>query len=328
MRNLIILCAGGRTVGEVPLYLCTHPSGRIIADIVLEGIFPETYDRIIYTVLQSDVDQFNADDIIRNRTSQGNRCEILPLKEKTDGPATTVCQTIEGMRIKGEVAVRDSLGKMRLKKPAYGSFIAGLDLLSFTDSVQRLKEKGFILVNEQNKVLDFFEKRLTSDVISTGFYGFDDADDYVEFYRKIENGGYGFSRLSVGHVISYMIGYGDSNFWCLKSDEFEDWGDLQAWYSIQRKYATVFVNLDKVNPGYDIGAFDRDFIKNLEMASAKGLAFIFFYSDEKYNKVDELKQFLEDNGVHYRGILCRGSFSDDTFFVDNTDDLSRICIGL
>ena len=178
---------------------------------MIEGIFPEKYDRIIYSILKDDVVRFKADKVIVENCLQ-QKAEVFVLEKKTDGPAETLSETIRGMKVEGEVAIRDSLGKMCLDNPAEGNFIAGLDLLSFTDSVQRLKEKGFILVNEQNKILDFFEKKLASNVISTGFYGFSSAHDYKKFYNDIVNSDYGIVRMSVGQVISYMIGYGERNF--------------------------------------------------------------------------------------------------------------------
>ena len=53
MRTLIVLCAGGRVINNLPVFLNRHADGKILAEKAIEGIFAESYDEVIFTILKS-----------------------------------------------------------------------------------------------------------------------------------------------------------------------------------------------------------------------------------------------------------------------------------
>ena len=46
MKSLIVLCAGGRLINGLPIFLNRHPDGKLLAEKAIEGILAESYNRI------------------------------------------------------------------------------------------------------------------------------------------------------------------------------------------------------------------------------------------------------------------------------------------
>ena len=79
MRTLIVLCAGGQRIDGKPLYLCRHPEGEIIAERVLKGIYPESYDRIVYSILEEEDIEYHASSVLRELMVDGCKIDVVKL---------------------------------------------------------------------------------------------------------------------------------------------------------------------------------------------------------------------------------------------------------
>ncbi|SDB67326.1 hypothetical protein [Butyrivibrio sp. INlla16] len=328
MKTLIVLCAGGTIVNDKPIYLNTHPDGGLIAKKAIENIYQETYDRVIYTILDRECYEYDADVILSNELRATREIEIVRLEELTKGPADTVYKTIKAANIEGSIAIRDSLGSMELTERLEGNFIVGLNLLTYNDSIQRIKSKGFIVANEQNIVLDFMEKRFCSDIISAGLYGFKKGDDFIESYLRLSDPAYNIPRVSVGHVMEHLIGYKDRKFKLGYTQVFEDWGDQIAWYEMQRKRATVFIDLDSMLANKKIDALSEKTIKKMRIVSQNGMRFVFYYAGMTQDSIAEFRRFLVDNDIEYIAFIDRKSQSKEKYFVNSEEDFDKITLGL
>lgn len=232
MKTLIIPCAGSEKIDNLPLILCRHPKdGNILAKKVLPGIFPESYDRLIYTVTAEDERKYSVSQAVKLNVPSA---EVIVLPEKTSGSADTVYRTILQAGVTGEVAVKDSHGSISLREPVEGNAIAGLDLMQCDYAVRNLRKKSFIVINEQGNVRDIVEKRLRSDVISVGLYSFRNAEDFVSAFLRLSDPDYAAGRLYISHVISYLIGRRDFVFHCSKVKSFEEWANLESWRELRR----------------------------------------------------------------------------------------------
>lgn len=56
---------------------------------------------------------------------------------------------------------------------------------SLSEDVPRLKDKSFIVLNEQSRIIDIAEKQLKSGIISLGLYGFADVGDFLDAYAAL-----------------------------------------------------------------------------------------------------------------------------------------------
>ena len=241
MNTLIIPCAGGECISGMPLILNRHPKdGTILAAKLLSGIFPEHYDRIIYAVTPKMEERFSVSQAIAESVPGA---EVIVLAEETSGAAETVYRTICAAGISGGIAVKDSHSRIVLPSPLDGNAIAGLDLMQTDCTVGNLRNKSFIILNEQNIIRDIAEKRLRSDVISAGMYSFRNAEDFARAFIRLSDPDYPAGRLYVSHVISYLIGCRDLAFSCTKAETFEDWTDLAAWKNLRRGILPASVKL-------------------------------------------------------------------------------------
>ena len=318
MRSLIVLCAGSRMVDGIPLYLQRYPDGKLIAEKAIERIYPENYDRIVYSLLKENDEKYHAKDKILYELSNKYPIEVIVLKEKTGGPAETAYCTLRIGNISGEVAFRDSHNFIKIEKDCCGNFIAGLDLTTYENTIDGLRTKSFITLNEQSQVLDVVEKRFCSDVISSGLYGFKNTDDFMLAYERLSDPNYGIQKLYLSHVISYLIGYKQRIFHSVKTVFFEDWSTLNAWNKTQKNHSTCFLDLDEVC-GNEI-PFDELVISDLKKASSNGCVFVGYSKKVNLDKRLWLNYFKE-NMINVLDIVIGCTFSSSRILIEEIEEL-------
>lgn len=317
MRNLVVLCAGSRMVNGHPLFLMKHPDGKLIAEKAIEGIFPERYDRIIYVVLEQAEHEFEAGTRIINSVGKRYPVEVVQLSERTSGPAETVYKTIKKANIEGQLSVRDSHNYISLSENLIGNFVAGLDLIGYDKTIDNLRSKSFIALNEQKQILDVVEKRFCSDVISAGLYGFKQTADFMMAFEKLSDHDYPIQKLYVSHIISYLIGYSRRVFHCAEISEFEDWATPSSWIRVQKKYATYFLELETVC-GKEV-PYDENLIKLLRKASRNGCRFIVYTSDNDVN-ISSLLDYMHQKEINVLQIVT-GCTASKVKAIINTREL-------
>lgn len=245
MRTLIIPCAGHHRINGRPVYMAQHPQdGELILQKAIEGVFPQTYDRILVVIPQTDIRRYHLNLLMNDNLRHDWPVELLGLTKTTDGPADTVYETLQQAQVKGEFAVKDAHSFVDLAEPAQGNMIAGLDLTDYPGTIENLRAKSFIVVNEQHQVLDVIEKRFRSDIISVGLYSFRYVEDYLLAYQHLKSPDYPIDKLYLSHVISYLIGYKNRIFQCCQVKSFEDWSTEKAWEDISKRYATYILDFD------------------------------------------------------------------------------------
>lgn len=300
MKTLIVPCAGGRMIADLPLYLCKHPDGTPIFYKTIQGIFPQQYDRILFVVLAQDNQLYDASHQITDVLTDKLPVEVITLEERTTGPAETIYQTILKANIKGSIAIKDVHNYIRLGNPIEGNFVTGLDLQTTEQPIFCLRSKSFIVKNKRGQILDIVEKKLRSDDISVGFYGFRETQDFLDAYRGLSDANYPIQKIYISHLISYLIGYKEHVFSCGPVAEYEDWGSPVAWGQVQRQYATIFVDYDAI-----LGhAQETDpVIKRMLLAEQSGMRFVFF-SSQPLTLVEDISNRLTKLGFKQAQIIC------------------------
>lgn len=244
MRTLIVLCAGRHMQADLPLYLNRHPDGEFLAHKLLKNIYPESYERIIFTISREDCEKYGACEKLKTALGGVFPIEIFSLGVSTSGPAESAYRTVKAMNISGEITIRDSTSAFCLEKSVQGNFVAGLDLSRYAREIYRVRTKSFIITNEQDQILDIVEKSFRSDTISTGLYGFADVEDFVMAYERLSDAHHPVEHLYVSNIISYLIGYRQMIFSFAEVTDYEDWKDPDEWNRLreqhgQRKLAMV-----------------------------------------------------------------------------------------
>lgn len=323
MRTLVVLCAGGRKVNGIPLYLNNHPDGRIIAEKVLEGIFANSYDRIVYSILKEDDEKFNAKKIITDNLSKVYDIDIdvICLDKKTSGPAETVYITIEKAGIEGEISIRDSLNAIKLQKPINGNYLVGLDLTEYNEDVYKVRTKSFIVCNEQNQVLDVVEKRFRSDLISVGLYGFKKTEDFIMAFDKLSDENYPIKSLYISNIISYLIGYKQRVFHCVETTEHEDWGSLETWHLLQKKYALCFLDIDEIIEE-NCTNIKQILVNELNETKNTKKTFVLFSSREIVCKEDICLELLTRN-IKCLGIIDKCPYTIEKQIISSITEMKK-----
>lgn len=239
MRNLIIPCCGRNFLNGKPKYLNEHPDGQLLAIKTFQELNISVFDKVYYVILREDVERYNAISKISEAISLQNiDYKVIMLDERTDGPAETVYRAIVEEKITGEIVIKDLDNMLGTVETVSGNFVAGLNLIEYEKDVYDLRKKSFVILNEQNIVLDIVEKRLCSDVISAGLYGFENADDFIFSYEKLQDKNYGIRHLYVSHVISYLIGFLQQSFNFVGVSKFESWGTEKEWNDVLQEYGS------------------------------------------------------------------------------------------
>lgn len=322
MRTLLIPCAGSRMVDGLPLYLNRHPDGELLAIKSITGVFPENYERVIFTILQEADERYGAAEKIKESIGDKWNADVCILNEKTNGPAETVYKTIIAAGVEGEFAVRDSHAYIELDKDYSGNFIAGLDLTEYEKPIENLRSKSFIVLNEQKQVLDVIEKHFCSDVISAGLYGFKHTDDFKMAYEHLSDPNYPISKMYLSHIISYLIGYSQRVFHSAKIPRFEDWSTKTAWQKVQKSHSTCFLDLDTVCG--NTMPFDEKIIMQLIKLSKAGISFIGFSTQD--NDMCDVMEYLCSAGINIITIVNGCTNSKVRSLILDKEDLNEMAL--
>ncbi len=313
MRTLVVPCAGTRKINNNPLFLTRYPDNQLLALKAIEGVYPDNYDRIIFTVLKDVDKKFHACEMIKRENKGKYNVDFVVLDEQTSGPAETIYQTIKKAGIDGEFAVRDTHAYLSVKKDYVGNFVAGLDLTTYEKTIDNLRSKSFITINEQGQILDVVEKHFCSDVISAGFYGFKSTEDFNNAYEHLCDPNYNIQKLYLSHVISYLIGYSQRVFHRAKVLEFEDWSTSMAWQKVQKDNSLCFIDLDSIE-------IDFDTLDKLVSLSKAGMAFIGF----SYNNIS--LDDIEMRGVNIISIVHNCPRTNSKTIINNLEDIDRMLL--
>lgn len=97
--------------------------------------------------------------------------EIVTIENMTAGPAETVYIAIKKANVSGSVVVKDVDNYLKVENVPQGNFVAGLDLNTWERDIHNLRNKSFLILNEQGNLLDIIEKKVRSDVICLDLNG-------------------------------------------------------------------------------------------------------------------------------------------------------------
>ena len=234
MSTLIVPCMGKKKIDGIPQYILQHPCGKMNLLRCVEGIWSEQYDKLLVVLGREDEEKFPVERIIRD-AFKSHPIEIVILDEDTSGPAETVYQAIKKANITGAIVIKDNDSYIQAEVPE-GNFVVGLDLNTWEKDIYNLRNKSFLLINEQKNILDIIEKRICSPVIGIGLYGFKHSSNFVKAYERLNDPNYPITGLYISHIISYLIGYSNKVFRYVNATEYENWGSDRLWRELKEEY--------------------------------------------------------------------------------------------
>lgn len=310
--TLIIPAAGksSRFPNMKPKWLLTHPSGRLMIDLVLDSADYLSYDRVIISILRQHCEEYGADIILKQIF--GSKVELFIIDEPTRSAAHTVYKTVKSCGECGQITIKDSDCLVTFSHSPSLSHIVGLSVNHDTE-VDRLQQKSFIIKNDDNVVVDILEKNMVSNLICLGVYCVD-SKSFIDAYEEIcKDDVYSeFSEIYVSHVISYLIIFKSHLFEYVEATGFVDWGTISDWRAELSRNNTYIFDIDGVflkNCG-QFGArnwsnyfepIERN-VEILQELSNLGHEIIFMTArPERY--LDKFKNLLEEREIKYKTII-------------------------
>jgi len=248
MSTLIIPAAGrsSRFPNMKPKWMLTHPDGKLMIEKAISGLPLKSFDRIIITILKEYAKNHEARTILEQVFKAAKlKIEVLELAAPTTSQSETVLQTLVKKHVTGPFVVKDSDNYVEIKSIPSSEFVVGLDINKTDKEITRLKSKSFLVVNNQNIIVDIVEKRITSENICIGVYAFESRRKFEQaYYALFKNGKKG--ELYLSHVISYLIGTGKSVYSYVEAKDYEDWGTMEDWKLTQQRHSTYFIDVDGI----------------------------------------------------------------------------------
>lgn len=247
MNTLLLPCAGksNRFPNMKPKWMLTHPDGKLMIEKALEGIDLKVFDRIIITIVRPHDEKYEAKLILEQVFAHNPKIEICMLDDFTASASETVAMTLEKMNVSGSFVIKDSDNMVAAPIPSkIRNAIVGYDLQEHKD-ISNIPGKSFLIVNEQNIISDIIEKRIVSNIICLGVYMFENAEDFQKAYWELKNKEIS-GEMYISHVISYMLSKNDAVFEAVMANGYNDYGTLQEWKEVQKKFRTYFIDVDGV----------------------------------------------------------------------------------
>jgi hypothetical protein len=230
-----------------PKWMLTHPDGRPMIVKAMEGLDWSDFDRIIVTIVKPHDEKYEALLFLRQVFAECPKVEICVLDDFTSSASETVALTLRKMNVSGSFVIKDSDNFVKIKMANYAhDFVVCYDITKYHE-VENISGKSFLIVNDQNIIQDIVEKKIVSNIICIGVYGFSDADGFLGAYDQLKTVIDGSVReMYISHVISYMLFKRNAVFMAVRAEDYEDWGTWAQWRKEQEKYRTYFVDVDGV----------------------------------------------------------------------------------
>jgi hypothetical protein len=193
----------------------------------------------------------------------------------------------------------------------FDNFLVGVDIEKYPE-LTNVGGKRFIVLNEQNMVIDIIEKSVCSNIINIGVYGFKSADEFLEAQETVK-GAWDSEKgeIYLSHVASYMLG--QKHYFSYKEAAgYEDWGLITDWYSVMKRRRTYFVDIDGVvfkNKGRygTVRWGDEDIplennVRTLRRLAGEGAQIVFCTSRSESHRAD-LERSLKTLDISWHSIV-------------------------
>ena len=313
MKTLIVPCAGksSRFPNMKPKWMLTHPDGKLMIQKAIDGINLEIFDKIIITILKEHTLKYEADLILKQAFENNKKVQICVLEKPTKSASETVYETLNQMNIKGYFVVKDSDNFVHINLPVKPkNFIVGFDIHKHP-KISNIPEKSFLIVNNQNITQDIIEKKIVSNIICLGIYGFEDTNEFKKTFEYFSKNGIE-NELFISHIISYIISQKKSIFEYIEAVDYKDWGTLNEWIEEQKKYRTYFIDVDgvifknsgkygKINWSNNTDVIDENVSEIIKLQESGGQIIITTSRGEEYRK--NLEKLLLTLGIKPHSVI-------------------------
>jgi hypothetical protein len=263
--RVVIPAAGksSRYNSEKPKYLLTHPSGLLMIEIVLLSIIKRVTDCQFSIVILHEHDlKFDASEVLRQIALSNNiSLDVIILKNITSGPAETIYKCLKQASISGPFLIKDSdnvidFDAASINLDGCDGILLGGDIAKH--NIVDVHQKSFIISDTNGRISNFVEKRVVSNIVCFGLYGFSSAQFFISYFEKVFAMKYS-GEIFVSQVVQAAL-IDDKSFFYREALSLNDWGIWNLWMVERRRLRTFFIDFDGVlvkntgrygNPNWD-----------------------------------------------------------------------------
>jgi len=307
--TLIIPMAGksSRYPNMRPKWMLAHPNGKFMAIQCISGLNKTNIQKIVFVYLKEHEEKYQFEKGFINELDKLGITNYImcPLDKSTKDVTETVLQAISILNIKGPIFIKDSDSFFSCNDLFNGNFIIYSKLQN--TRCRKPASSSYIVLNENNIVTNVVEKQIISQNICVGGYLFEDVDSFVEIATSLKSD----TERYISDIIYFSILHKKAIFRGIEVTDVEDWGTLDDWMEYQKRFATLFIDIDGVIVEHSSTHFppyigqsnplqkNIDYLKSL---SSDEIEFIFTTSrNELYRKITEDQ--LKNLGLPFKTLL-------------------------
>lgn len=243
MKNLILPVAGhsSRYPNMRPKWLITMPDGKLMIEKSVSKFNLKSFDKIYIVVLREHIKKYvdKKNLLISLKKNISKNIKLVELNKQTSCQVQTVNLAIKLAKIKGGIVIKDCDNIFRYsfgKKPSNEVMVLDLNNADLIEA----KSKSYVSFDKLNKIQNIVEKKVISDFFCCGAYSFESALDFLKYSQKLLLKS---NDVYISHVIFEML-LDNYIFRSKKVSEYTDWGTVREFRNWQRKYITLFCDLD------------------------------------------------------------------------------------
>jgi hypothetical protein len=189
MSTLIVPMAGrsSRFPNSRPKWMLTHPASKTY--MVLEsisGLNLDFFDKIVFVLIKEQIEKTDILPFFKKELSKLNiehKSEICILDNWTKSQSETVYEAITRNKIEGFIFIKDCDSYFKIQLSDKKNLVSYFDLhnMKYINAIS----KSYINMDSNSKITNIVEKKIISTYFNVGGYGFESADEFVSYYKKI-----------------------------------------------------------------------------------------------------------------------------------------------
>jgi len=248
MKPIVVVPAAGKSsrfLGIAPKWMRTHPDGSLMIEKALKTFHSQNFKTYLITTEEIN-EKFQ---IIVKLNQALPDLEVVLLDKQTSSSIETLVKGLEkigsNIDLNTPLFIKDVDNVVEFDWNLFDFTISssvGVDLKTMV--INNIINKSFLIVNENNMIIDFIEKEVVSNIISVGTHYFKTAFEAIKTAQSLLNKKkYIDIELYTSHIIAYNI-YSGIEYKLIKAVIYEDYGTQTEWNLVRNKHKTLFIDFD------------------------------------------------------------------------------------
>jgi hypothetical protein len=204
----------------MPYVFNLNKEGIMLCVKSITGLNLQIFDNIYFTILSSHDERYYIKSMLEFQFKRlgMEKAKVVVLEKPTKSQAETIFKTIEKEGIEGSIFIKDADGYFESDIVRQNS-VAIFPIESM--QVINPQNKSYVAVDDMFYITNIIEKKVISHEFNAGGYCFENVDDFVEYYKKVNSMG---SKIYLSHIIYSML-LDRYIFRPQQVENFKDWGN-------------------------------------------------------------------------------------------------------